>query len=266
VTGWADVYRTLVRVSLASMLQYRASNAIWMIGSILEPVVYLVVWSTVARGEGGEVAGYAPRDLAAYYITLLFVNHLTFSWVMHEFQYLIQTGQFSFILLRPLHPIHGDLTDNIAYKLVMLAVMVPAAVVLWLAFQPRFETGAGMLLALPALVLSFALRFTVEWTLALGAFWTTRVTAVNQTYFAVMMFLSGRVAPVALLPDWLRFGAEALPFYWMVGFPVELVLGRVEVADALAGFAVQLLWIGAAGALLSVIWRRAARQHAAVGQ
>jgi ABC-2 type transport system permease protein len=266
VTGVADLYATLVRVSLASMLQYRASNAIWMIGSVLEPVIYLVVWSTVARGEGGEVAGYGPHEFAAYYVALMFVNHLTFAWVMHEFQYLIQTGQFSFILLRPLHPIHGDLADNVAYKAIMLAVMVPAAVLLWLLFEPRFTLGPHLALALPALLLAFALRFTVEWTLALAAFWTTRVTAINQTYFAVMMFLSGRVAPVALLPDAVRLGAEALPFYWMVGFPVELVLGRIEPADALAGFAVQAAWIAAAGGLLSVLWRRAVRQHAAVGQ
>jgi ABC-2 type transport system permease protein len=266
VRGLAGAYRALVRVSVAVQLQYRASGVIWMIGSILEPVVFLAVWSTVARGEGGTVEGFGPRELAAYYVALLLVNHLTFSWVMHEFQYFIQTGQFSFLLLRPLHPIHEHVADNVAYKAVMLVVMAPAVALLWLLFEPRFEVGPGLALALPAVGLAFALRFLVEWTLALAAFWTTRVTAINQVYFAVLMFLSGRVAPVALLPEGLRGAADALPFYWMIGFPVELAIGRLEAGDALRGLAVQLAWIAAALGALSALWRVALRQHAAVGQ
>jgi ABC-2 type transport system permease protein len=266
VKGLLEVYRTLVRVSIAVQVQYRASGAIWMIGSLLEPVVFLVVWSTVARSEGGEVGGFGPREFAAYYVSLLFVNHLTFSWVMHEFQYRIQTGVFSFLLLRPLHPIHEDVCDNLAYKLVMLVVMLPAAAVLWILFEPRFAWGPGLLLALPAIALAFALRFLTEWALALAAFWTTRVAAMNQIYFAVMMFLSGRVAPVGLLPGALASLAGALPFYWMVGFPVELLIGRLSPAEALRGFAAQAAWIAIALGAVSSLWRVSVRQHAAVGQ
>ena len=54
--------------------------AIWLIGMIIEPVMYLVVWQTVASGEGGSVGGYTMGDFAAYYITLMVVTHLTFTW------------------------------------------------------------------------------------------------------------------------------------------------------------------------------------------
>ena len=266
MTHLLPVYRTLLRISLAEQLQYRVANAIWMLGLVLEPLVFLVVWSTVARGEGGSVAGFGPRDFAAYYIALLFVNHLTFSWVMHEFEFFIQSGQLSFRLLRPIHPIHGDLADNLAYKALMLALLVPAAAALAFAFEPRFPLGPGLLLVLPALALGFALRFLFEWTLALAAFWTTRVTALNQIYFAVLMFMSGRVAPLPLLPDGLRAAADALPFYWMIGFPVELAVGRVPEGRVLAGFAAQGAWIAAGAGLLALVWRRAVRRHAAVGQ
>jgi ABC-2 type transport system permease protein len=266
VTRLADVYRALVRTSLAEQLQYRAANVIWMLGLVLEPLVFLVVWSTVARGAGGSVAGFEPRDFAAYYIALLLVNHLTFSWVMHEFEFFIQSGQLSFRLLRPIHPIHGDLADNLAYKALMLVILLPVAGALALAFEPRFPLGPGLALALPALALGFAVRFLLEWTLALAAFWTTRVTALNQSYFAVLAFLSGRVAPLPLLPDALRAAADVLPFYWMIGFPVELAVGRVPDDRVLAGFAAQAAWVGASAALLALVWARAVRRHAAVGQ
>ena len=263
---FVDLYRSLTRVAIAIQLQYRASGAIWMIGSVLEPTIYLVVWSTVARGEGGAAGGYAPEDFAAYFITNLVVSHLTFTWIMHEFQYRIQHGQFSMLLLRPVHPIHGDVADNVAYKLVMLVVMAPALLLLGWLFEPRFDIGVlNALLFVPALALAFALRFLFEWGLALAAFWTTRVNAVNQTYFTAHAFLSGRVAPIALLPGFLQTAAAALPFYWMLAFPVEVLLGRLTPDEMVRGLVSQALWVAATGAALALLWRHAVKRYSAVG-
>ena len=51
--AWLDVYlRSSSRPRLAApMLQYRASLVIWLIAQVLEPLIYLVVWSTVAALE-----------------------------------------------------------------------------------------------------------------------------------------------------------------------------------------------------------------------
>jgi ABC-2 type transport system permease protein len=237
-----------------------------MIGSVLEPTIYLVVWSTVASGKGGDAGGYTPEQFAAYYITLMFVNHLTFSWIMHEFQFRIQQGAFSTLLLRPVHPIHGDVADNLAYKAVMLVVLIPAAVVLGFLFRPDFDLEPwSTLLFVPALVLAFGVRFCFEWALALAAFWTTRTAAINQTYFALNAFLSGRVAPIALLPLWLQTVAGGLPFYWMLAFPIELLLGRVAPEAALRGLGFQLLWLCITIGAMSLLWRTAVKRYSAVG-
>lgn len=263
---FVDLYRVLARTGVAVQLQYRASGAIWMLGGIVEPTIYLAVWSAVAAGQGGETGGWAAADFAAYYITLMFVNHLTFSWVMHEFQYRIQEGMLSFALLRPVHPIHADVADNLSYKLVMLAVLVPGAAVVAWTFGPRFDASPRALaLFVPALVLAFAVRFLIEWSLALAAFWTTRVTAINNIYFTLLIFLSGRVAPVEMLPHPLQTASAALPFYWMVAFPVGVFLGRVPPAEAAAGFAAQLAWIALALGALALLWRRAVARFSAVG-
>ena len=52
----------------------------------------------------------------------------------------------------------------------------------------------------PAILLAFVVRFFMEWTLALAAFWTTRVSALNQMYFMAALFFSGQIAPLELLP------------------------------------------------------------------
>lgn len=237
-----------------------------MLGGTLEPVIYLVVWSVVAKSQGGEVGGMGERDFAAYYLVLYLVNHFTFSWIMHVFQYRVKEGAFSAELLRPLHPIHPDIAENIAYKIVMMVVLIPSATTIWLVFDPRFEIVPWSLaLFALALPMGFAVRFLFEWSLALSAFWTTRVDAINRAYFSVSMFLSGRVAPIALLPLWLRSIAGALPFYFMVGFPVELALGQLAWDQALRGLGLQACWIAFGLTLIASLWRVATKRFTAVG-
>jgi ABC-2 type transport system permease protein len=266
VRGFLWFYAAMLRISVLGQIQYRASGMIWMIGSILEPVIFLVVWSTVARSQGGEVGGFGPQQFAAYYITLMLVNHLTFSWIMEVFQFRIQYGDLSFQLLRPVHPIHADVADNLAYKLVMMVVVAPAVIILMLLFRPRFDVVPWSLAVfVPALILAFSTRFLLEWSMALAAFWTTRVTAINRTYFSIMMFLSGRVAPIALLPDWLQDLALVLPFYGFIAFPVELALGRLTPEQAVSGLLTQLVWLAIAIGVISSLWRVAVRRFSAVG-
>ena len=57
------VYRAIFRASIAVMLQYRIALLIWMLAHITEPLIHLVVWTTVAGS--GRVAGYAAADFAA---------------------------------------------------------------------------------------------------------------------------------------------------------------------------------------------------------
>lgn len=199
---FANVYRALFKVAMAIQIQYRVSAAIWMIGAIVQPAVYLIVWATVASEQGGSVNGLSVGDFAAYYLVLMFLEHLTFTWIMWEFDYIIREGLISARLLKPIHPIHRDVMDNVAYKLLGLVMLVPAGLVMAWFFRPNFNfTPTNLLLFIPVFFLTFALRFMLGYTLGLAAFWTNRISALNSIYFVVHLFFSGRLTPLELLPD-----------------------------------------------------------------
>ena len=264
--GLAEIYLQQFKTGVASMLQYRATLVIWLIGNILEPLIYLVVWSTVSRSTGGSIGGYEARDFAAYYIVLMLVNQVTFTWVMYEFEYRIREGLFSAVLLHPVHPIHADIAENLSSKVVSLPFVVAAAAGLSAIFHPAFNITLSMAAAfVPALVLAFLVRFLVDWTVALAAFWTTRVSAINQIHFMAVLFFSGQIAPLTVLPRPLQVVATILPFRWTIGFPVELVLGRLTPAQVLTGFAAQAAWLGAAAVVLRFAWRVSVKKYSAVG-
>ncbi len=264
--GLGELYTQQFKVTLASMLQYRAALVIWLIGHVLEPLIYLVVWSAVSRSSGGEVGGYTAGDFAAYFIVLMVVNHLTYTWIMYEFEYRVRQGSLSFSLLLPVHPIHSDVADNVTSKVVTLPAMLVIAAALGFLFHPTLRLVPWALAAfVPIVVLAFLVRFLTEWTLGLAAFWTIRVSAVNQSYFFAALFLSGQLAPLSLMPLPVRVIAYILPFRWTISFPTELFLGRLTPLQTLTGFGMQILWLGLALVLLRVVWKAGLRVYSAVG-
>ena len=261
-----DLYRQQFKTTVAVHLQYRASLVIWLLGQILGPLVTLSVWNAVSRSGAGSAGGYGPADFAAYFIVLMLVNLLTFTWIMFELEYRIRHGTMSIALLRPVHPIHSDIADNVSYKLLTFPLILAVAAALALGFRPAFHVSPWTAAAfVPSLFLAFLLRFLMEWTLALAAFWTTRVSAVNQIYFVMTYFVSGQIAPLSLLPPAVQAAGLVLPFRWTVGFPVELLLGKLTPLQGIEGIAIQLAWVGAFLLILRFAWRAGVRTYGAVG-
>ncbi len=258
-------YRRQLGTALANNLAYRGAVGIWVVTSVIQPLVFIVVWRTVAGA--GTTGGYTAEQFVAYFLVMMVVDHLTFIWHMWEFEYRIRTGAFSPLLLRPVHPIHNDVCENLTYKLVGLVGILPAAVVLAVVFDADLSgtTLSSALAFLPALLLAMVLRFVVEWCVALSAFWLTKVSAMNAVFFSLFAFLGGQFAPLQVLPGWLQSVAAWTPFPWTLAFPVEVLLGRRTGSDLLFGYAVQLVWVVVAVLALRLLWSRATRRYSAVG-
>ncbi len=266
MSALAHYYRVQLRLALGVQMQYRAGLMLWMLFLVLEPLMYLSVWSAVAQSSGGAVGGLTSADFAAYYIAFLIVTHFTQSWDMWEYDYLIRQGVLSGRLLRPIHPIHHDIPYNIVYKGMMLIVLVPTVALMALSFQPIWHPqGWAVLAFVPSLVLAAATAYLLGWALAMLAFWTTRTLAINNMYFVAMLFFSGQIAPLALLPPTIQAVAAVLPFRWLRAFPVELLLGQLSPQEAAQGFMAQAIWFVLSVVAVRVMWRLGVRHYSAMG-
>lgn len=267
---WIAVYRANLRTAVAQMLQYRFGILIWAVWGFVGPLISLAVWTAASAAKGGTISNgavtFSQRDFSAYFLVFMVVGHLTMSWDAFEFSYRVRDGNLSPRLLKPLNPIHGDLAANIAFKLTTSAMILPAWILLFVMLRPSPPHSVGQfLLGIPAVVLTGLLRYVWQYSLALCAFWTTRVEAINELYFALDSFLAGRIAPLALLPTWMAVAAAFSPFRSMGGFPVELLLGRLTPAEIVAGFLFQLVWLTIGLAVFRLMWNAGVRQYSAVG-
>jgi len=266
VRGYLDYYLTQMRIAIATQFQYRVANYFYMIGMVTEPVIYLVVWSTIARQQGGEVGGITPGQFAAYYIVWTLVRNMNIIFTPYGWEERIRTGELSGMLLRPVHPIHNDLGFFAGWKFVVIVLWLPIAAILSLLFQPTFDPRP-----IDVVVFAFAIwgayliRSVNYWILGMVTFWTTRVGPIFQLVFTAELLLSGRLVPLSLMPDWAQRLADVLPFKWTFGFPIEALVGRLPVPELLGGLAMQALWIAIGAIGVRVVWRFAVRHYGAVG-
>lgn len=263
---WLRRYWALMRSAWLVDLQYRASIALWMLWGVTEPVLALGIWWSVAGT--GEVGGFGRADFARYFFGVTLVGQLTTAWDAWYIDRWIREGEMNYRLARPVPPVHEAVADNLAYKartgsIVLVAWLLVALA--WPIVRLPFDPGRWAL-ALVAVVLAAAIRFLNGYATGLLAFWTTRATALVELQFGLSLFLSGRIAPLSLLPAPARAVADALWFPSMLAFPVDVLTGAVHGRDAyLRGFGAQLLWLAIWWLLYRLVWARGLRRYGAVG-
>jgi ABC-2 type transport system permease protein len=266
VRSMVDFYVTRGRTQIQSNVQYRVGTYFWMLGMVAEPIVYLVVWTTIAEEQGGAVQGITVGEFAAYYIVWTLVRNMNIVFTPYGWEWRIREGELSAALLRPLHPLHDDLASFAGWKFATILAWLPVAAVLWLAFDPVLDPSlleVGVFLV--AIWGAYLIRTMFLSMLGMITFWTTRVSAIFELAIAAELLLSGRLVPLPLMPDWAEQLAKFLPFMWTFYFPIAALVGDFSTAELLGGLAAQVLWILVLTGLTMVTWRYAVRRYSAVG-
>jgi len=137
-----DFYLTTMRTAVTEQLQYRVTNYFYMLGMVAEPVVYLVVWTTIARQQGGSVNGITTGEFAAYYIVWTLVRNMNIVFGAPFWEWRIREGRLAGDLLRPLNILHYDLAYFAGWKFVVVALWLPIAVGLSAVFHPDLHPSA----------------------------------------------------------------------------------------------------------------------------
>jgi ABC-2 type transport system permease protein len=264
--GYIELYLTEMRIAIAEQFQYRVANYFYMIGMVAEPVIYLVVWSTIARQQGGEVGGFTPGQFAAYYIVWTLVRNMNIIFTPYGWEERIRQGELSGMLLRPIHPIHWDLGYFAGWKFVVIILWLPIAAVLSILFQPELSfRPIDVAVFAVAIWGAYLIRSVNYWVLGMVTFWTTRVGPIFELVITAELLLSGRLVPLSLMPDWAQRLADVLPFKWTFGFPIEALVGHLPESQLLGGLAMQALWIAIGSIGVAIVWRFAIRRYSAVG-
>lgn len=266
VRAYVDFYGATMRMAIQEQLQYRVQNYLYLLGMLAEPIIYLVVWTTIAEQHGGSVQGITTAEFAAYYIVWTLVRNINIVFTPYGWEGRIREGELSAQLLRPLHPLHYDVAYFAGWKFVVILLWLPVAFVLSLLFDPALDFGWLDVLVFSVSVWgAYLIRTMFLELLGMISFWTTRVSAIFELAIAAELLLSGRLVPLQLMPDWAETLAAVLPFQWTFFFPIQALVGDLSPGELVGGLGMQLLWIVVLTSVLLVVFRAAVKRYSAVG-
>ena len=264
--GIVSFYLVTMRTAVQEQFQYRTANYFYMLGMIAEPVIYLVVWSTIANQSGGSVQGFTAGDFAAYYIVWTLVRNMNIVFGAPFWEWRIREGRLTQDLLRPVHPLHHDIAYFAGWKVVWIVLWIPLAVGLSLVFDPALDPNAQQVAVFAVAIWgAYLLRTMFQESLGMVCFWTTRGAAIFDLWMTAELLLSGRLVPLPLMPDWVQELSRFLPFQWTFFFPIQSLVGDLSTQELLRGLGAQLLWILIGFGIFRFAWRHAIRRYSAVG-
>ncbi len=261
------IYQRMGQINWAEQWQYRANLFMYVLYWLVGPIVYIAVWTSIAR-EQGNVSGLTPNDFVVYYMIMLLVDQVTGETVVYNFAYKIQDGSLSSEVILPVHPLlTRTLMNNLAFKVMTSLVLIPVWILLWLLFQPTFAsvTLTNVLLTIPALVFGFAINFLLSSAIVCIAFWTTRVWALYRLYGIPVALFSGQFVPLQLMPKIIQTISIYLPFQLFKYFPTQLILGKLSEHDILIGYGMDIAWLIIVYFVFRLAWRAGLKQYTAVG-
>jgi ABC-2 type transport system permease protein len=244
-------------------LTYRAQAAIWMVGGLV-PLAMMLIWLEIAND--GVVGGYNRSDFILYFLGMFFVRQATSVWVLFTLDRSIRRGELSLLLLRPIPPILQHSAEHIGE----LILRIPIIISIFLAGV--ILTGVGSQISCTSILLfSFALIgawlivFNLYYCLGLLAFWIGNAIAFDPLLFSLYTMLGGTIIPLDMFPAGVRMALSYLPFAAALDFPVQLLLGKLDVREIGLGFTVQAAWVIVLSLIRSTLWYAGLKRYSAAG-
>ncbi len=247
--------------------EYRGDVFIFTMNAIVLPWVLLNVWVTVAEAKGGEALD--TSYLVQYYYVQIIVNVLVSSWHGRILADRIRTGELLMFLLKPYEYIRYMAANNVSEKVWKILFSLVALIPLYFIYQSYLTIPVWQTIpvAFVSVFLAGMIKFFISQVIGLAGFWTNSVNALRDYNEGLSLLFSGRLFPIQyatkVIPEaFFTF----LPYYYFLGFPVNVILGHVTGTDLWFGIGVQCFWVGILYGLHILLWKKGLRRYGGFGQ
>jgi ABC-2 type transport system permease protein len=257
--------RAVFSLHIQDSFAYRAQGIIWIISDTVPTITLPLMW-LAAFGARTTLNGFTKTELVAYYLAMAVCTNLVNAhpWeIAHD----IKEGRLSIYLTRPFSYYWFIFASNLSWRLVRTVLFVPFFALILIIFRSYlvwadYNIGADFWLSL---TLAHLLSYQIAWTLGLMAFYLIEVGGLYEFYYMIGGFLAGQMAPLQMLPAAVRELSQALPFAYVLWFPVQVFLGKASREALVSGLWHQVFWIAALAIGAHFLWRAGLKRYTAVG-
>jgi ABC-2 type transport system permease protein len=254
--------------SLQASLNYRADLFVSLLTTSVSTAVVVFLWrAVITQNPGSDLGGFSVAGITTYLLAAQLLTLMHNSKAGEDTSQEIVGGDIAVALVRPVsYPLSRVFMALPVALTNLVLVGVPLVVIFSLLFPVTAPSPAGVALFLLAAVPSVVIAFAVQLLVGMSALITTNTWGVGMVVNSLVVFLSGTLVPLDLLPWPIEAVASVLPFQSMVYGPVQLLLDRYDgPVEAMTILLQQGGWAVAMMALTAFVWRTALRRIEVLG-
>jgi ABC-2 type transport system permease protein len=257
-------------VELKKAFAYRADFWVQVVASVLaEMTIVYFLWSAIfEHNHVTTLGGYTFPSMMLYYLLGTMTSKVL---VGPEYGFMsteIYEGSLTRYLVYPVSFFVYKFASYLAKSSVAMLQMLfmLTAFVAFFGLPEDSHVGIpSILMGLVTVSFSTLLYFSIASILEMVSFWADNVWSLMVMLRFSTGLLGGAILPLTLFPDRFRHVLEALPFQFLMSFPVRTFLGRYTPGEWLAGLAGTLVWSCVFLAIGGLVWRRGTIQYSGVG-
>ncbi|MEI7024446.1 ABC transporter permease [Paenibacillus sp. y28] len=256
-------------LGVQNSMEYRTNFFLSLFSCIFPIIIQCFFWRAVFLSSGkSDVFGYSYNQLIAYSILAVLMSKLVGTGFQFEIARDIKDGGMNKYIVKPIGYFAYRISCFLGEKSVQMSIILSISVLVvfvlnaLLAFPVRAEQVILFLCVVPFALL---LNFFIYYCLSGVAFWFHEANGAFRTFGLLANIASGGLFPLDIYPPLMQSVLHALPFNYVVYFPINVLCGKLSLLQMLEGIGMQVLWIGVFAALSNLVWRTGFKKYIAVG-
>ncbi len=261
-------YFQIMKGTWEEYMTYRLSFILWRVRMVIQLLVTYFLWMAIFS-EKKELFGYSQSMILTYILLSSSMRTLTMSTRTQDIGILINSGDLSNWLIRPISFIKNCISREIADKSLNFIFSLLELILLFILLQAPFFVQSNFLVLLLttfAISLGVLLFFYFSTILSYLAFWTQDIWAPRFLSFIFIEFFAGILFPIDILPKPLLLLSQSLPFHYFIYFPLKVYLGQLSAPMLLQGFTIGIIWVYGLWFISNTLWTKGLRIYTAQGR
>ncbi len=259
-------YLSIFAITLQEIFAYRLNMLMWRVRQVFVFLIPFFIWKAVL-GQGGEIYGYSFAAIITYLFGTTLLRSLVMGSLSADLGWMINSGQLTIPLMRPLGIFRFFFIRDLADKLFNMSFIVIEIPLMFLIFHPPVFLQTNLfqlLLASSSILLAICIYFYINILFGSIGFWSRDVWAPRFLLMVILEIATGAMFPLDMLPDLWQKVALFTPFPYLLYVPLKVYLGQDPAVwmHLLVG----LLWTITLGWLTRITWQKGMKSYEAEGR
>jgi ABC-2 type transport system permease protein len=259
----------IMRRSFRRFLTYRAAMLAGLVTNLFFGLLRASVLLALAGNGQGVIdnAGFDQQNIITYTALTQAVIAFLSVFGSNDLMQTVYRGEIANDLLKPLSLFQFWLAQDLGRALATLLMRGVTILLIYRLFYPITvpQSLTQWLLMMLSFAFAFIISFGFRFLVNLMAFWSPDARGIGRLAFALSMFASGFLMPLAFFPPVLQQILAFTPFPAMINTPMGIYMGTISGPAIQTQLLLQAFWAVTLVVVAQIVLRQGSKRLVILG-